>query len=428
MVDFRLSTEQQEWVDKAKKLSKEFSTRAREYDERGQYTPENLDILREEGFLKLAVPKEYGGLGTKAGWCAFLPHLVLEEIAAGCGNTGWNLLTHFHHCGLLAGLGNEEQCSRFFADVVNKGSLMGSLGSEVNPQQMTAAANVGQRIKFEAGFEPVPGGFRANAVKGFCSLGPVADYLFYWALAPGTTSNAEGLTLSIVPRNSPGLTFLSGWEESIGLRATLSGGAKLENVFIPWKNVLGEPGDWVQKHPYTFELTYAVELLGIAQGAYNFVVKLVRERPYLQKDDTVVYTIGDMSSDLVGTRQAWWYAQWLWDQNQYDDAAHASMRALHLAKKTAMFVTTNAFDVCGVRGVFKFNPLERAWRDARTVTLHTRESQLMRLLAEGEISGQRFTKEKYGPRLEQRRNWHDLGIERETPEPSATAAQGAKQG
>ena len=61
------------------------------------------------------------------------------------------------------------------------------------------------------------------------------------------------------------------------------------------------------------------------------------------------------------------------------------MRALHSAKTSALMITTGAFDVIGVRALFKFNPLERNWRDVRTVTLHTRESQLMRLLAEGEI-------------------------------------------
>jgi alkylation response protein AidB-like acyl-CoA dehydrogenase len=411
-MSFTPTPEQQAWVDKARALGPTFASRARRYDEAAEFPAENFDLLREEGFLSLAVPREYGGLGTGAGYCEFIPHAVVETVAEYCGSTGWALLTHLQHCGLLAGMGSEEQKTRVFKDVVENGALMGSLGSEVMPQQLAASADTKRNISFTAGFEPVDGGFIANATKGFCSMASVSDYLFYWALAPGTETNAEGLTVALVTKGSPGLSFLPGWEEAIGLRGSQSGGAKLENVFIPWENVLGQPGDFIQSYPYTVEITYAVQLLGIAQGAYDFIRKVLGERPYLQADDTVMYTVGEMSSALQATRMSWWYAQSLWDAGSWDEAAHATMRALHAAKTNALMITTKAFDVVGVRALFKFNPLERAWRDVRTVTLHTRESQLMRLLAEGDISGQKFVKEKYGPRLEpsQRKTWDDLGL------------------
>jgi alkylation response protein AidB-like acyl-CoA dehydrogenase len=419
-MSFSPAPDAQKWIDKARRLQPTFAANARKYDESGTFPTANFEVLRDEGFLKLAIPREYGGEGTFAGFCAFTPHAVIETVAAACANTGWDLLTQYHCSGLLASLGNDEQRRRIFGDVVNNGVLMASIGSEVMPQQLRAPSSVGTKLKFDAGLEPVEGGFQATATKGFCSVAPVAKYLFYWALAPGIETTSEGLTLSVIPTDSPGVSFLPGWEEAIGIRASLSGGAKLENVFIPWRNVLGEPGDYVQVHPYTFELTYAVQLLGIAQGAFDFVKTVLAERPYLQTDDTVMYAVGEMSAALQATRMSWWYAQWLWDQEQWDEAAHATMRALHSAKTSALMLTTRAFDVVGVRALFKFNPLERNWRDVRTVTLHTRESQLMRLLAEGDVSGRKFAKEKYGQRLETRRTWADLGL----PRPIEPAAVG----
>jgi alkylation response protein AidB-like acyl-CoA dehydrogenase len=90
----------------------------------------------------------------------------------------------------------------------------------------------------------------------------------------------------------------------------------------------------------------------------------------------------------------------------------ASLRALHQAKTTALFVATKAFELVGTRALFKFNPLERAWRDIRTVSLHTRESQLMTLLARSEITGEQFAKVKYGRRIpvDERTSWSDLGM------------------
>lgn len=409
MVDFALTKEQVLWRNKAREFAGKFAKRAREFDEAGQFPRENMNELRDAGFLKLAVPKQYGGLGNDAGFCTWLPHLVIEEIATECGGTGWCVMTHYHACGVLAGLGSEEQKQRVFKDVVENGALIATLGSEVQPQQMKAQiSKAGPLISFEAGMEPVKDGFLANARKGFCSTAREADYIIYWSQAPETAAGGDGLTMSIVPRSSPGLSFLPGWEDAIGIRSSESGGALFENVFIPWKNVIGQPGDFVQLHPYTFELSYAMFLLGLAQGAYNFLCETIKGREFLQEDDTVMYGLGEMSSEIQATRMSCWYAQWLWEEHEYEEAHQAALRGLHQAKKTSVRVATDGFELVGVRGLFKFNPLERIWRDARTASLHTRESQFMRLLALGELRGQKFTKQKYGNKIENRKTWNDL--------------------
>jgi alkylation response protein AidB-like acyl-CoA dehydrogenase len=409
MVSFALSQEQIHWVEKARELAGRFAERARSFDESGVYPRKNMNELRDAGFLKLAIPSEYGGLGNDAGFCAWLPHLVLEEIASACGGTAWCLMTHFHATGLLAGLGTEEQKRRIFRDVVENGALVATVGSEVQPQQMKATTDkAGPMISFEAGMEPVEGGFIANAKKGFCSTASEADYIIYWSQAPGTEGAGEGLTMSIIPRSTPGLSFLPGWEDVIGIRSSQSGGALFKDVFIPWENVMGQPGDYVQVHPYTFELSYATFILGLAQGAYNFLRDSLKDRAFLQEDDTVMYALGEMSSAIQATRTSCWYAQWLWETGDFEEAHQATLRAQHQAKTTAIKVTTQGFDVVGVRGLFKFNPLERIWRDMRTATLHTRESQFMRLLARGEVQAEKFMKQKYGEKLSERKTWNDL--------------------
>jgi alkylation response protein AidB-like acyl-CoA dehydrogenase len=409
MVSFELSSEQAEWVGKAKELAKTFGKRARLFDEQGIFPRADMNDLRDAGFLKLVVPKEYGGYGNDAGFCTWLPHLVLEQIAVESGGTAWCLTSHYHACGLITGLASHEQKERIFREVVERGALIATLGSEVQPQQMKAATAVaGPLLKWDSELTPVAGGLRANGRKGFCSTAIEADYIVFWAMAAGTKGGGDGLTLSLVPRNSPGLSFLPGWEEAIGLRSSESGGAEFKNVFIPWENVFGQPGDYVQIHPYTFELTYAILLLGLGQGALNFIRHVLQSREFLQEDDTVMYAYGEMSSEMQALRASCWYAQWLWEQRQFEEAHQASLRALHSAKISAVKIATQGFDVVGVRGLFKFNPLERIWRDSRTVSLHTRESQFMRLLSIGELRGDKFTKKKYGEQLDSRKTWSEL--------------------
>lgn len=411
-MDFALTSEQQGWVDRAYALAAEFAGRAREYDEAAEFPAKDFERLREEGFLTLAVPKKYGGSGLPSGNAALIPYLVVEALATTCPTTAWDLAIHFHQCSYVARLGSEELCRRVLGDVVNRGALMGSIGSEVNPQQVKAAKDTERRLIFEADFKAVEGGFIANGSKFFCSMAPAADYLSFWALAPGTNSTGEGLSQAVVPKDTPGLTFDRGaWDEVIGLRASISWSVHLKDVFIPWENIIGQPGDWVQKDPYTFELSHTSHLLGIAQGAFNWVLQMLRDRPYLVDEDTVLQIVGEMDAALQATRTSFWYANWLTEEEQWGEAVLASIRALHTAKATALMITTKAFEVCGTRALFKFHPIEMFLRDTLTASLHTRQSQLMRLLAEAVVEGgEFFPKQKYGEKVDDRKTWKELGL------------------
>jgi alkylation response protein AidB-like acyl-CoA dehydrogenase len=412
MMKFAGTEDHEQWVEKAQRLKPIFAERARALDEAGGSPRENMDLLRDEGFFKLVIPREYGGLGTAASWCSYTANTVLEIISSACGSTGWALTSQFHGSGLVVGLGDEEQKCRILGDVVNNGAQMASVGSEVRAKEKDTVGGKDGKLTFASELTPVDGGFMANGVKGFSSMAADAKYLCYWALAPGTDNPSVGVTVAVVETDDPGVTPLPGWEEAIGIRASLSGGTKFQDVFVPWRNILGQPGDHMQIHPYLFEINYTCLLLGIAQGVLDFVKQTVADRPFLQKDDTIMYAVGETASNVHNTRAAWWHAQSLWDAKEFDRAAHFTLMAQHQAKSTALAACDMAFEVVGVRALFKWNPVERAWRDARTITLHTRESLLMRLVAEAETNDRYFAKAKYGHRLaaDERVTWESLGF------------------
>jgi alkylation response protein AidB-like acyl-CoA dehydrogenase len=265
------------------------------------------------------------------------------------------------------------------------------------------------------------GGFRLTSVKHFGSLAPTADYYVVYVMAPGTQSMAEGYTTLIVPKESAGVSLEDNWD-TMGMRATISWSLILDDVFVPWENVLGQPGDWVQHDPRTFTLAYCANHLGTAQGVFDFVLDYLKQRPFLMNDDTIAYTVGEMDAALQATRTSLWYAAWLWEQGRYDEAEIASMRALHTSKQMALMVTSKAFDVCGARAAFRGLPIERAFRDVRTFSLHFREAQVLRMVAEADLGGAFHSKQKYGGRLE-RQSWQSLGI----AAPSGVADASRKQ-
>lgn len=401
-MDFSLSAEDQALVDRAKELARDFLSDARAYDDAAAFPQRHIDLLREEGFLTLGVPRELGGHGMWRDDRFVSYYLILEALAAGNSSTGQIVQIQSHATGIIGMLGSEEQKQRILGDVVSRGALIASCGSETDPRQFSASDPGRSELQL------VDGGFRLNATKHFASLAPAADYYVLYVIAPGASSTAAGTTVVVVSKDDPGVSLEDNWDV-MGMRSTISWALNLEDVFVPWENVLGEPGDWIQHDPRTFTLAYVSNHLGTAQGVYDFVVEYMQQRSFLTNDDVNVFTMGEMASALQACRMSMVYAAWLWELGKFNEAEMAGMRALHTSKQVALMVTSKAFDVCGARAAFRHLPVERGFRDVRTFSLHFRESALMRLLIESELGGEFFSKQRYGPNLG-RQSWADLGI------------------
>lgn len=412
MYPFKMSAEDAQWIEKAKALKDVFSQRARKVDEQGGWPHDNWKDIVEGGFLKLGVPKEYGGYAGEDAGFSHVCHTIVELFASVCGSTGWLIQNQYHCHGLVAALGTDRQKRRIFSDIVENGVGIASVGSEVKPGRSTSTPHKDGKISFTSDIVPTEGGFIINGFKGFTSGGGAAKYLLWWGVAPGTDDPDVGVCVFLIELPNPGVEFVSGWEEAIGIRSSLSGGATFKDVFIPWSNVLGEPGDFNQSHPYTFELAYASHSLGSAQGIYDEVRQSVADRDFLQKDGVNMYSLGEMASAIASTRSQLWYAQHLYDQKLWGEASHATLMGLHMAKTTAIMVANKACEIVGTRAVFHWSPIPRLARDARVVSLHTRESMIMTVVAQTEISRDYFPKAKYGRRLpsDQRKTWADLGF------------------
>jgi alkylation response protein AidB-like acyl-CoA dehydrogenase len=401
-MEFTLSAEDQQLVDRARALAAECATRAKEYDDAAAFPAEDFARLRAEGLHTLAIPREFGGHGMWQGERYVPYYAVLEVLAAGAASTGQLVQIQSHATGIVARHANEALKRQVLGDVVERGALVASCGSEVDPGVVANAE------KARAELTPVAGGFRLNATKFFASLAPAADYYVVYVLAPGAKTVAEGLTTVLVAKEDPGVSVRDTWD-TMGMRATISWSLILEDVFVPWDRVMGEPGDWVQHDPRTFTLAYVANHLGTAQGVYEFTLDYLKQRPFLTNDDVIMYTVGEMDAALQATRASMWFAARLWEENRYEEAELAGMRALHTSKQMALMVTTKAFDVVGARAAFRNLPVERAFRDARTFSLHFRESHLLRLLAQADLGADFHSKQRYGPRLG-RQSWAALGL------------------
>jgi alkylation response protein AidB-like acyl-CoA dehydrogenase len=363
----------------AAKLAEHFRTRVAAYDAQAVFPAENFAEIREAGLHAMTVPEHYGGLGFWRSGGRFTPYYqVLETLAHADSSTAQLLQVHCHATGMIAGLGSKAQREFYMAEVAQQDKLIASIGSEAQLRSTEVETYRAELVRHGAGY-------RLNARKAFASLAGGADYFNIWTAVEGEGSFARRMVLATVPRGVPGLEMIDDWD-TLGMRHTTSWSLVLTDVDVPAEWVIGQPGDWVTKDPRTFTLAFTANHLGTAQGAYDAACAYVAARPYLANSDLVQSKLGDLSSKLYATRCALYAAAGRWERGDDPNSAELDgMRALHLAKRTALEVTSEAYDICGARAAFNIYPFNQALRDVRTFTMHFRDDLYMAQVGKADL-------------------------------------------
>ena len=84
-MDFQLTADQKDLQARARELARgSFEARAAEIDRSERYPWNNVEDLKNGGFMGMTIPKSYGGQGRTF----FDATLVIEQMAQVCGVTG----------------------------------------------------------------------------------------------------------------------------------------------------------------------------------------------------------------------------------------------------------------------------------------------------------------------------------------------------
>ena len=81
-------------ISLAEELAEEFATRAADVDREARFPTENIERLKETGYLSIAVPEEFGGFGADLETTARAQGI----LARGCASTA--LAANMHIFGL----------------------------------------------------------------------------------------------------------------------------------------------------------------------------------------------------------------------------------------------------------------------------------------------------------------------------------------
>src|SRR6266850_2603665 len=179
----------------------------------------------------------------------------------------------------------------------------------------------------------------------------------------------KGITAFVIEKEFPGFT-VGKKEDKLGIRASSTCELILEDCKVPKGNVLGEVGKGYKIAIETLNegrIGIGAQMLGVAQGAFNYAQKYAQERKQFGKPiadfQGIQFQIGQMATDIEAARLLVYNAARMKDAGM-DFVKEAAMAKL-FASQVAERVTSLAVEIYGGYGFTKDYPVEKYWRDAK---------------------------------------------------------------
>ena len=380
-MSYDLTEEQIMLKDTIARLAKEqIAPGAAARDEKGEFSWDSAEILRENGLFGADFPEKYGG--SEMGLLSLC--LIIEEIAKVCASTSVILLVHELGSIPIFLAGNDDQKEKYLPKLATGENLVAfgltesNAGSDVSGLR-TKAVREGDN-------------YVLNGTKTFISHADVADVICIAAKTDTSVPGHKGISMFIVEKGSPGLS-IGKHENKLGIRGSSTVEIILEDVRIPATNILGHEGMGFSIIMKTLDLTripVAAQALGIAQGALDYAISYTKERTQFGKPlfsfQGLQWMMADMTTQIEAARQLTYKAASLFENvpKNLDRLSNELIRYSAMAKlaaaDTAMKVTTDAVQLLGGYGFVKEYPVERMMRDAKITQIYEGTSQIQKVV------------------------------------------------
>ncbi len=358
MVDFALTSTQQDIVDQARAVARRcLAPRAAGYDRTAEFPADNVKDLTMSGLLGLLIPTAQGGLGADlVGY-----GLAVAELAEACGSTA---LIFAMHCGAtrLLSASPDPAAREVLRQVVEDGTLIGwgfsepGTGGNVLKPQLRATAT--------------EHGFALSGTKAFCTGAGHVDY-YLVNTASGDTEFRRSQSMFLLPADTAGLTVEKTWD-ALGMRANCANTLRLDCV-TGRETCVGGPGGGMPLLAHALPalvLGLAAASLGVARAACAFATEHVTRRVHantganLAAYQGVRFHVAEMTTRLHTAHLSLLHGAATADTDALE-ALPAMNMAKYVCNTAAIAVADTAMQVTGGQGYLRSNALERHYRDAR---------------------------------------------------------------
>lgn len=201
-----------------------FHERAPGYDRENKFFQENFEELRDAGYLKIAVPTEFGGMGLN------LAQTMREQrkLAYHAPATAVAVNMHIYWTGLCADLYRVgDESVKWLLEEAGDGEIFaaGHAESDNDMPLLFSTTNA----------TPVDGGYKIEGRKSFGTLTPVWTRLGFHAM-DSTDPDAPKVVHGFLPRDSEGYHIEETWD-ALGMRATRSDDTVFEGCVAPTEKI-----------------------------------------------------------------------------------------------------------------------------------------------------------------------------------------------
>lgn len=346
------------WDETLEQLRPQFQQHAQRIDEQGAFPYENLQALREIGYTKLTLPKQYGGEGYNV-YDALLAH---EKLASLDGSTAlivaWTLMTvgelYEHRYWEPAQL-------EAFAKEVNNGAITNRAVSEFAMGSPARGGKPASQAVYD-GVHWVLNG-RKNYTTGSYGL----DYF----LTAVWVEEHEQMGYFLIHKDTPGVSIEENWDV-LSMRGTGSHDLVLEDVKLAPEFLVELASDRAHLTNNGWLLCIPATYLGIAQAARDYAVEFAKTHSpnsitgTISQLPNVQALIGEMDLELSKARFVLYGAA-----QAYDDAdrrAHLTAElnvAKHVVTNATITIVDKAMRIVGAKSLQAGCPLQRYYRDVR---------------------------------------------------------------
>lgn len=333
---------------------------AARWDQEDHIPREMLDRLAELGLCGLTVPEEYGGMGRDVrGMVTTIQELARRSVVL----AGVYIMNACYGSLNIAESGTTEQKQQLLPDLC-AGKILFAYGlSEPDvgadlPSVKTRAERRGDRVII-------------NGYKRWCSGAGFADYIYMLVRSGEPEARYKNLSLVLVPPRAPGITLHQ--VGTLGVRGIPTNDVILEDVEVPFANVVGGEASWNRGWSLLAGPTLEAEKLGVPALAVGLGEAALAEAwDYSQQRkqfgspicaiQSIRHMLADAQTKLAACRLMLQHAAWKVHEGE-PSAVETSMAKLFVCDNVRDVVLT-CQQVLGAYGYAHGFAMERYVRDA----------------------------------------------------------------
>lgn len=361
--------------DTVRKFAEEvIKPKARELDEKEEFSVEITKQMAEMGLLACFLPEKYNGCGLD--YVSYI--MVVEEIARVDGSHAATVAAHNSlGAGPLYYYGNEEQKKKYLPKFA-EGYLWGFGLTE--PEAGSDAGNT-QTTAVQDGDYWVLNGAKIFITNASTDITLGSTVLACTGTKPG---GKKELSCFIVENGTPGFTTKA-MKHKLMWRASNTSELYFEDCRVHKDNMLGKRGDGFHQMLGTLDngrLSIAAMGLGCAQGAFEAGLNYAKARKQFGKPistyQATAFKLADVDMGLELARNYLYEVCRMLDRNENitKEGAIAKLYCSELAHMAA----NHCVQIHGGYGLMKEYDAERFYRDQKLLEIGEGTSEIQRLV------------------------------------------------